>query len=355
MQDDSNEAVLRADNFAASHMVRNAPIDTTTEIKIDVFVADEKVRVAFTRAGLPTWFANVFGISSMGITAHAVAHVHETSKASCVMPVAIPDIWWNKNVEPSGPSGSPEEIIPDGLWNFKDQNANGVMDSRERELWEFDSDDVYDQTLYGYGSSFRNGLSTDPFLNKINDYGRQVTLMTLAPQDGTTSSNYYTWGYTTNEANSATQVANRITTPDCQIATIGGDGYPVQPQAGNGAQVGPISNAWNTRIGYDNEGSGASWNDVTNSVDGSKYGANWFTDSPRVVIVALYNPAENMSGPSDNTLQFNNFAKVWLDQRPCTSDVCKAPITGRFLGFVGGPGGGEAVTGTLIKHIQLIE
>lgn len=355
--DDSAIAVMRADSMSARHTVRRIPIDTTAEIDIAVFLADQKVRVDFTRTGIPVWFANVFGINSMGITAHAVAHVEETSKAACVMPIAIPDIWQNNDVAGSKANDPPEELVTDGLWNFVDNPGGnpGVLDSRERELWEFDlGTDVYDQRLYGYGSSYRNGLGgSDPFLHKIDDYGRQVTLMTLAPQDGTVSSNYYTWGYTTNEANSATAVANRITTPNCQIATIGGDGYEVP--AGDGAEVGPISRAWNTRIGYDNDGLGAKWNDNTNTVDGSKYGSNWFTDSPRVVIVALYSPVAEMTGPSDNRLVFNNFAKVWLDQRPCTGDVCKAPITARFLGFVGGPGGGAVTTGTLIKHLQLIE
>lgn len=356
-QDDSAVAVRRADSLAARHTVRRVAIDTTTEIDIQVFLAEEKVRVSFARTGIPVWFANVFGISSMGITAYAAAHAAEDSKAACVMPVAIPDIWKNNDIAAAKKNDPPEELVDDGLWNFVDRpgGTSGVLDSQERELWEFDlGTDVYDQALYGYGSTYRNGLGgSDPFLNKDDDYGRQITLMTLAPQDGTVSSNYYTWGYTTNEANSAEQVAARITTPNCQIATIGGEGYPIP--AGNGAEVGPISNAWNTRIGYDNEGSGAKWNDVTNTVDGSKYGSKWLTDSPRTVIVALYSPEAEMTGPSDNKLVFNNFARVWLDQRPCTGAICKAPITARFLGFVGSPGGGPVETGTLIKHLELIE
>jgi hypothetical protein len=74
-------------------------------------------------------------------------------------------------------------------------------------------------------------------------------------------------------------------------------------------------------------------------------------------VVALYNPEQEMTGPSDNTLQFNNFAKIWVDERPpgCSGAGCKYAITGRFLGFVGGRGGGGGSTGTLIKTIQLIK
>lgn len=354
MNDDSAMAVARADSFAAMHTVRQVLIDTTTEINVEVILAEEKVRVTFTRTGMPVWFANVFGVNSVGITAVAAAHVIETSKAACVMPVAIPDLWKNIDLAPGGGNDQPEELVVDGLWDYVDANANGVMDSRERELWEFDPGaDLYDQALYGYGSDFRDtmGVGND-FLNKTNDYGRQITLMTLAPQDGTTSSNYYAWGLSPNDANSGDVLRDKISSPSCEIVTIGGDGYDAS--AGNGATAGAVSPAWDTRIGYD---PAARWNDGTNTVDYSDAGDAWLTDSPRTVIVALYDPQAELLTPNDNNIVFNNFAKIWVDQRPpgCFGAGCKAPITGRFLGFVGGPGGGGVTTGTLIKSLELIE
>ena len=346
------EAEVRARDFAKKHTVHRVPV-TDPEVAVDVDLPNEKVTVTYTGGGIPLWFASIFGTSTMSIRALAAAHVALTSKAACVMPIAIPDIWKNVNVAGTGKKPISEDLVPDGLWNFKDQNGDGVLEEGERELWEFDlGEDIYDQSLYGYGTTYRNGVGgSNPFLNKTNDYGRQITLMTLSPKDGTVSSNYYIWGYNTTEANSAQQVAARITTPDCQVATIGGDGY--EYAAGNGAQVGPISDAWNTRIGYD---PGATWDDNQNRVTNSDAGDAWLTDSPRVVIVALYNPEGEMTGPSDNKLVFNNFAKIFLDKRPsgCTGN-CKDPITGRFLGWVGGPGGGPVQTGTLIKTLQLIK
>lgn len=359
LNDDSAMAVARADSFAAMHRVRQVLIDTTTEINIEVILAEEKVRVTFARAGMPLWFANVFGVNSVGITARAAAHVIETSKAACVMPVAIPDIWQNNDIAGGllGGIAVPEELVEDGLWDYVDKNGNGVMDSKERELWEFDPDavipDIYNQGLYGYGSDYRNNLGIgNNFLNKINDYGRQITLMTLSPKDGTTSSNYYAWGLSPNDANSGAVLRDKISNPSCEIVTIGGEGYDAN--AGNGATAGAVSPAWDTRIGYDPD---ARWNDQTNTVDNSNGGGAWLTDSPRVVIVALYDPTAELLTPNDNKIVFNNFAKVWVDQRPpgCSGAGCKAPITARFLGFVGGPGGGAATTGTLIKSLELIE
>jgi hypothetical protein len=346
------EAEARARDYAKKHAVHRVAI-TDPEVEVVVDLPNETITASYNGGGIPLWFATMFGSNTMAVHALAAAHVALTSKAACVMPVAIPDIWHNVNTAAAKKNDPDEDVVPDGLWNFNDKNHNGVLDEGERELWEFDlGEDVYDQALYGYGSSYRNGMGGgDPMLNKTNDYGRQITLMTLSPKDGTVSSNYYAWGYTKNDANSAEVVANKIKTPDCQVATIGGDGY--EYDAGNGGQIGPISDAWNTRVGYD---PGATWDDNQNRVTGSEAGNNWLTDSPRVVIVALYNPYAEMTAPSDNKLVFNNFAKVFLDKRPPGCDKsCKDPITGRFLGFLGGPGGGPVETGTLIKTLQLIK
>jgi hypothetical protein len=304
----------------------------------------------------------------MGITALAAAHVYETSNAACVMPVAIPDIW--KNVDIAGSGGGdavPEELVEDELWDFVDRDGDGVLDGptgslTERELWEFDQGiDVYDENGdghgdFGYGTDYRNGKGgTNPFLNKTNDFGRQITLMTLSPKDGTVSSNYYAWGLTSSDANSGDVLRDKISDPSCEVVSVGGDGYPAS--AGNGATAGAVSPAWDTRIGYD---ANAKWNDVTNTVDDSDFpdrDQDGLPDSPRVVVVALYDPEAEMLAPSDNTLVFNNFAKIWVDQRPadCMGAGCKAPITGRFLGFVTGPGGGTGTTGSLIKSLELIK
>jgi hypothetical protein len=346
---DSAEA--RARDYAKKHEVHRVQI-TDPEVTVDVDVAAQKVTVSYTSGDIPLWFANIFGIGTMRINAMAAADVYETSKAACVMPIAIPDIWRNNDVAPSG-SSPPEEDVVDGLWNFDDKNHNGYMDAREREHWEYDPGvDEYDPAEYGYGSDYRNGLASgNTFLHKINDYGRQITVMTIDSKDGTTSSNYYAWGMSSSDANSAQVVAGKITDTSCEVVTVGA-GYDAT--AGNGAQVGQISPAWDTRIGYDPY---AHWDDATNSVVGSSAGAEWLTDSPRVVIIALYSPVDELLNPNDNQIVFNNFARMFVDSRPpgCSGASCKAPITARFLGFVGGPGGGAATTGTLIKNLRLIK
>ncbi|HMH56580.1 MAG TPA: pilus assembly protein TadG-related protein [Gemmatimonadales bacterium] len=348
-----DSAETRARNYAKKHSVHNVTITDAEIDSVVVDVAAQKVTAWYTSGDIPLWFANVFGIGTMRVQAMAAADVYETSKASCVMPVAVPDLWKNNDVKPNKKNDPVEDPVSDGLWNFVDKNNNGVMDGQEREHWEFDPGiDEYDPAQYGYGSSYRNTLGgSNPFLHKTNDYGRQITIMTIDSKDGTTSSNYYAWGLSSSDANSAQVVAGKITDVSCDVVTVGA-GYDAV--AGDGGQVGQVSPAWDARIGYD---PGARWDDATNSVVGSKAGTDWLTDSPRVVIVALYSPVDELLTPNDNKIVFNNFAKMFVDTRPpgCSGAQCKAPITARFLGFVGGPGGGSATTGTLIKNLRLIK
>ena len=364
------EAEVRARDYAKKHAVHRIAI-TDPQIAVDLTRPDT-ITVTYAGPQMPLWFAHAIGVPTMAINASATARAYETSNAACVMPVALPDVWQNNDIAPADPNDPPEELVNDGLWSYQDGiiEDNGWMDpgtgnTVERELWEFDLGvDVYDATGpegvpdgqgdVGYGTIARNGLGDSDFLRKTDDYGRQIMLMNLSPKDGTVSSNYYAWGYTENDANSGDVLRDKIADPSCEIATVGTE-YPAA--AGNGATAGTISPAWDTRIGYDPE---ASWDDVTNRVEDS-----WFPDrdhdrlpdSPRVVVVALYDPENEMTGPSDNTLQFNNFAKIWVDERPpgCSGASCKYAITGRFLGFVGGRGGGGGSTGTLIRTLQLIK
>jgi len=362
--DKEAEAEARARDYAKKHAVHRLAI-TDPQIAVDLSRPDT-ITVTYSGPLMPLWFAQTIGFPTTAINASASAHAFESSYASCVMPVAIPDLWQNNDV--AGDDGPEELGTPDGIWSYLDGviSENGWMDpgtgSRvERELWEFDPGvDVYDadndgQGDYGYGTTARNGLGgSDPLLNKTNDYGRQMMLMNLSPKDGTVSSNYYAWGYTSNDANSGDVLRDKISDPSCEVASVGTE-YPAA--AGNGATAGTISPAWDQRIGYDGD---ATWDDVANRVEGSNYpdrDHDGLPDSPRVVVVALYDPETEMTGPSDNTLVFNNFAKIWVDERPdgCSGASCKNAITGRFLGFVGGRGGGGGSTGSLIKTIQLIK
>src|SRR4029078_1295969 len=119
--DKEPEAISRAGDYAKKHTVHSVPA-TSAVLGVNVDLPNQKVTVTYTGAGIPLWFAQIMGFSSMGINAVAAAHVYQTSNAACVMPVALPDLWQNNDI--NGPrNGPPEELgTPDGLWSYQDLN-----------------------------------------------------------------------------------------------------------------------------------------------------------------------------------------------------------------------------------------
>ncbi len=75
-------------------------------------------------------------------------------------------------------------------------------------------------------------------------------------------------------------------------------------------------------------------------------------DSPRVITVALFNPAE-ISSPGRQYIRFNNFARVFIEEQASP----QAPVTGRMLYYVRGIGSAGRTgqtTGSLVRTLQLI-
>lgn len=334
-----------ASKYALLHTVGVLPV-TAGEITVVPDLAANTVQVSWARSGIHTWFANSFGVNTVGITATATAHVDLTSTASCVKPVAIPDLWNNRPHIVKGKET--EDLNGNHALDYNDKNGNNVWNEGETEQWTFDASlgDSYSQTGDGYGTSTRDPFGTGT-QHKTQDYGRQIFLMSLSNKDGPVSSFYYAWGKTTSD-NSASKLAGRITSNECETAELN-----TNYSALNGANTGPVDDAWNEVIGRD---ASATWDDATNSVTGSNAGANWLTASPRVIIVGLYNPSQYGGCPSCNTIQLNNLAKVFLDRRACSGHgACKEPVTGRFLGFVTGSSPTGTPTGSLVKRIALIK
>jgi Flp pilus assembly protein TadG len=331
-------AETRARDFAKKHDVHQVAI-TDPEVTVVVDVPNTTVTASYAGPPIPLWFANIFGTSTMAVGAMAAAHVEATNVASCVKPVAIPDMWNNK---PNIKKGKEiEDLVPDHAWGFKDANGDGQWDAQEAEPWTYDPTlgDSYDPALNGYGSNARTDL--------VKDYGRQIMLMTIDTKDNATASYYYAWGHDPSD-NSATKLAARIKGEACEEAETD---TPYTYELTNGGKVGPISGAWDDLI---NQDPSASWNGTT--VTGSNKGANWLDQSPRVVLVGMYNVGLYGKSPSDNVVKFNNIAKIFVEKRPCTGNgACKAPVTGRFLGFAGGGSAPGSPVGNLIKRIVLIK
>lgn len=347
-------AIARAHEFAKKHRVRLGPItdaEMTPEVEVDL--AKETVKASWARPDLKLWFANVFGTNTMGLVARATAQAVDAGVTQCVKPVAIPDIWNNAPnlVDPPGPTpaGESEDKNGDHLWNYDDKNSNGVWDDGEGEPWQFTPGaDTYDPTTIGYGTDYRDALGTGNWA-KTQDYGRQMILQTFSPKDAVIESMYRTWGVNSDNTN-VDSLSAGIRGTKCSTAAVG----TTYTQA-NGAKI-PLQLDWEYVI---NQDPGATWNNSTNTVNGSTYGSNWLDESPRVVVVGLYDPSVYALTPNSNEISFVNFARVWLDQRPCSGTTgglgnCKPPITVRFLGYLPGGAGGPT-TGPLVKRLVLIK
>jgi len=334
-------AIERAHEFALKHSVRNVPI-TDAEDSVTVDLAAKTVKVDWYRSNLPLWFANIFGSSTMGLRASATAKASESGHSECLKPVALPDLWNNIN---NVANGVTEDKNGNHVWDYVDGNKNGVIDPGEMEPWTFNTGDIYDPKTTGYGTGYRNSYGSG-YTAKTKDYGRQVLVQSLDPADASVESYFRTWAESPN-TRGVDSMAASIRGLRCTAGSVG-----TKYQQGNGAKT-KLQTAWEDVISQDPS---ARWDDAANTVKNSNYGENWLEDSPRVVIVGLYDP-KYASSPDDNPIEFVNFGKLWLDQRPCGGGklgTCKNPITARFLGYVEGGAGGPKI-GSLIFKIALIK
>jgi hypothetical protein len=396
--------VDRATDFATSNDIRGKPI-APEDVTIAVDLDSSTVRVAIRRDGVPTWFARIFGIDAVNVSAEATAWAGEAGAAQCVKPFAVPDMW--------------EETSDD-------VNHNRIWDEGER--WRYDpaSGDRYapysgpgsSSNETGYGSGWRNGYSDASGRTFDRDYGRRITVKTFDPHQTLMPSFFMPWVLPSDPDQAACGSTTRRGGGSGTGSGSGGNdddvGGPGQGEGsgwfrwmdrrgGLGAPPGRGSNNSGGNNGNGGSGSGvgrddgdgrgaaryrqnicscnaspidldteymiepgnmtgptyqgvqtlidqdpsAYWDERSNSVV-SEYGM----DSPRVITVAIFDPAE-VSQPGRQYIRFNNFARVFIEEQASP----QSPVTGRMLYYVQGlgrTGRTGATTGSLVRVLQLI-
>lgn len=314
----------RAMEYAGRNTMRSTPIDTTTEVTVAVW--QDTVQVTVARASVATWFARIFGIRSVPIGARATAEAAEAGTATCLAPLAVPDIWFETSTGAGG----------------QDANSDRVWDPTETWAFEPGNGDLYarysptNPSATGYGSSFRNATGI------LNDLGRPIIMKAQDPSQSLTSGFFYPWRIGTSTG--AQDYKDNFGT--CNPTTIQ---LNVPYDIENGNMVGPTRQAVNGLIALD---PGATWDPTTGQVINSAYGAG--TASPRVLTIGLFDPAQiaGIQGGGGLQLSFNNFALFFLEGIGTGSG---APVIGRFMYFASGsPGGSGSVTATLAKVPRLI-
>ena len=402
-------AVERAVTFATSNSIRSKPIapeDVTVSVNLD----SSTVRARVRRNGVPTWFARLFGVDAVDVSAEATAWAGAAGAAQCVKPFAMPDLWQERT---------------------EDLNQNRSWD--EGEGWTYDPDggDRYapysgpggasDET--GYGSGWRDGYTDAQGRAYGRDYGRRVTVKVTDPRDAWTSSIFLPWVLPPdpNQAECGSNARGGGGTGG------GGEGGGGEGGGGGGGDAGGPGQGqgwfkWMERRGElgapppgrgpDNAGGGgggggsgegvttddgrgrgaaryrqnicscnasvidldteymiepgnmvgptyqgvgnlidldpdAYWDDRSNTLV-SKHGM----DSPRVITVALFHPGQ-LSTPGRQYVRFNNFVRVFIEEQASP----QAPVTGRMLYYVPGVGSaaqGGQTKGSLVRVLQLI-
>jgi Flp pilus assembly protein TadG len=336
--------------FAANNLVRGVKIDTagaaagntavttytSNEAVVTIFPATARVRVRIRRAAVTTWFAKLFGKTSIPIAAWATAEASAAGGATCVKPWAIPDTWNEKTQD----LNNNKVQDPNETWDFKPTQGDTYS--------PYTAADPNSSTATGYGSNWRNNSGT------VDDFGRQLVLKPQDPGSVVGSPGFFNVWEPTGVNYSASTYRQDLET--CRPGeTFVGVSYSVK----NGNMVGPTkqgvdnviaqdpSASWVPPV-YDGSGNLLSGGFVTGSNQG-----NW-VDSPRVIKVALYDPNQLLTwgNGSNATVTFNNIALFFLEGTVGNGN--QASVMGRFLYYAQGTGGGP-VTGPLAKVLRLVQ
>ena len=317
-----NDRLARAlaAEFAAQNHVRWQPVTVLEDdIIIDTDALTVTVYVYRTRErgdAIPTFFARVFGINEVNIAAMATAEAAPAGGINCLLPVAVPDRWY----EAGGPGNDPDDYNPeDG-----DYYIPWVEPGSEPA--------VYNEGFTGYAEK---------------DLGVQIALKSNTPNGGLNPSWYYPWR-PPGQSGADDFRTNIYSCVDPSILFY--VGIDVETEPGN--MSGPTMKGFGDLIDRDPT---ARWNSTLKCVVSDGYQAT--TDgskcrhSPRIRPVPLFNPTE-APDPGMKPFEFTNFAGIFVEE------IQGKTVYGRWLGYTGiNPASPDEATtaGPLFKVLRLIE
>jgi Flp pilus assembly protein TadG len=309
-----------ATEYAASNKVRaDAVTVQEDDIVIDTDARTVKVTVYRNRErgnAIPTFFARVFGVNEVDVAATATAEAAPAGGINCLLPVAIPDRWY----EAGGPGNDPNDYNPeDGDYYIP---------------WAQPNTDppVFNDGFTGYAE---------------RDLGMQIPLKSNDANGGLNPSWYYPWRPPGQSGASDYQTnINSCVDPSISFFV----GMQVDSEPGN--MAGPTMKGFKDLIDQDPT---ARWNAnmkcvVSDGYQGST-DATKCRNSPRIRPVPLFNPTEEPD-PGSKPFEFTNFAGIFVD------DIQGKTVYGRWLGYTGlKPASPDANTtaGPLFKALRLID
>jgi Flp pilus assembly protein TadG len=317
-----NESLARqlASEYAGQNTVRGTPVSLlegdvvvdTDELTVQVTV----FRVADRGSAIPTFFARVFGIDEVGVAATATAEAAPAGGINCLLPVAVPDRWY----EAGGPGNDPDDYNPE--------------DGDVYTPWIQPETDppVYNDNFTGYAES---------------DLGAEIELTTNKANGGLNPSWYYPWR-PPGQSGASDYRTNVSSCVDPTILYYVGMQVDTEP----GNMSGPTMQGFKDLIDQDPT---ATWNANMKCVvsDGyqSSLDASKCRSSPRIRPVPLFNPTEEPD-PGSKPFEFTNFAGIFV------SEVRGKSVYGRWLGYTGVKPSSpdeETTAGPLFKVLRLVD
>lgn len=336
----------RAYEYALLHTIKKEAVDSS-EVTIQVIPDSQRVRVWVERDELPTWFARILGVPSIDVGAVAAAEAVSAGEATCLKPVALPDLW-------------------DEVGN--DDDGDNVWD--EDEAWEYDpdtgdryqrwdgADDPDGSSATGYGSDWR--------VDVPQDYGRMIELKPQDPQSNRTWAPglFLPWALPPSDGQGTCDKGGGGGNPRggatyrnnwCECNTTPVELFNPIYDTEPGNMVGPTRQGVDELVGDDPD---VYWEPRANGGAGGPArpdGQGGFIDvgtsTPRVIKVALMNPGEWDKG-GRQSFEFNNFALLFLEGIVGSGN--QAPVMARFMYYATGSGTGPT-QGSLVKFIRLVQ
>lgn len=325
-----------------------APGLPDTCIRADVY------RSAARANALPTFFAQIMGITSQDIRATATAQVITGNAVECMKPWAVADKW-DENWENGKPN--PGNWTPDSIFDkYMKQGNQYVPDPSVL------TPDVYIAPTAGSaGTGF---APFDAQGNQTSDYGLPLVLKIGASENRLSSGWFLALDLLNEDGSSGSGGADyRNNIKGCNGTTYAiGDTLTVSSEQGN--MVGPtrqgVEGGGPGGMGLTEKDPGAIWDTSTRSVQGSCApgvcaDSVWYARSPRIIPVPLFDIDAFFAGSPNGktTVNITNIMGFFVEGMCGTGnkDVC-----GRLVAIPGLTKGGGSVdeTASFLRRVLLV-
>ncbi len=338
---DEGSARAEAINFAARNTIQgDVAVVLPADVAVDLVESTVTVQVIRTEnRGTPvgTFFARIFGVNSVNITAIATAIAEPAgpnSEVSCLLPIMLPDRWSETGSNP-GPytyPGASDSFDPE------------VINPKTKDL---DSEDGVWDTYTPPGESGVTGYDSTSIGTQIEIHKGH------GGPGGMNPSWYFPWAplddadQIVDGGNGAARYRDRFV--NCMQATyLPGDFVATEP----GLMKGPTSDGFEDLNDLDPE---MYWNTTANNGNGCPYrpstGACDYS-TPRIRPVPMFDPTQ-APAPGRKQVQIRNFGSVFVEAPPVGG---KQPYTGIWLGLLSSdPGDSDDPDDGVKKYIHLIK